>query len=456
MHEKRFSILTNTIKRLVRYEARGNLLRLLEKTRPEDIAHAFYSLSKAERAFLFDAAISDVRMASLILNHLDEKYAREILTRYDVMKVKELIESLPSDDAASLINLLPEEEKNEILNMMSNRRSENIEEILTYQDKTAGSIMDKSFFTVRKDLTVKEVIDMIRSSKEKENLFYIYVVNESGQLIGVLSLRQLFMADESSIILDIMNPDVISVASHMDQEEVAKIIDRYDFVAVPVVDEFHRVIGVVTVDDVLDIIQDETTEDIYKMAGLYEEHAGEVPMKSAKTRSFWLLANLLIDGFLVSEFIRGSQDIIRDLTILAGFIPVITATAGSAGNQSSTVMIRGLATGRVDLHGFPRHFLREVKIGAIIGLFYGIFLFFYIFLRDGFILNIGLIVGVSLFSAILTAAVTGSLIPIIMFKLKIDPAVASVPFVTAFMDIAGVVIYFSIARLLLLTGLFNG
>jgi magnesium transporter len=333
---------------------------------------------------------------------------------------------------------------------MKKKDSEEVEGLLRYGDDTAGGIMVPDFIALKEDTTAKEAIESLQKEHlDVEMPFYLYAVDEYGKLVGVSSLRQLVVVPPESPLKDFMTTDVFSVQTSMDQEEVAKIVARYDILAVPVVNETHQLVGIVTVDDVIDIFREEATEDILKMAGVSGEEFIETQSvaRSTRIRLPWLFASCI--GGIIAFFIIGHfEGSLRKLAYLAAFIPVIMGMGGNIGTQSSTIVVRGLATGRLNIRDTWSVVFKELAIGFILGAVYGFLIGMVAQLRYSTI-QVAISVGLAVISSMSVAALVGSLVPMGFARINIDPAVATGPFVTTAIDIISVYFYFEIATTLL-------
>jgi magnesium transporter len=332
---------------------------------------------------------------------------------------------------------------------MKKDESEEVEDLLRYKDDTAGGIMVPDFIALRQDVTAKDAIESLQKEHlEVEMPFYLYVIDEYGKLVGVSSLRQLVVVQPETPLKEFMTTDVFSVQTDMDQEEVAKIVARYDILAVPVVDGSHKLVGIVTVDDVIDIFRREATEDILKMAGAGEEFVEtKSVLKSTKIRFPWLSASC-IGGIIAIYIIGHYENTLLKIAYLAAFIPVIMGMGGNIGTQSSTIVVRGLATGRLNVRDFWTVILKELTIGFILGLLYGLLIGVvaqFSYSAESLAISVALAVICSMS----LAALIGSLVPMSFAKINIDPAVAAGPFVTTAIDIIAVFFYFLIATTLL-------
>ena len=444
----RSAILMESIKRLLRRNAMQHLRKIVTKTHAADLSRVFDSLSLTEQVKLFNM-IEDVEQKGILFSELDKD---TLLAFVDVLKIEEVVavlEDMPTDDVADIIGKLPEETADTILHRMRVEGSEEIEGLLRYEDDTAGGIMVPDFIALGEDVTAAEAIRSLQTDyQDVEMPFYLYVINEYGNLVGVSSLRQLVVVPPKTQLKDFMTTDVFSVKTEMDQEEVAKIVARYDILAVPVVDDTNKLVGIVTVDDVIDIFRREATEDILKMAGVGEEFVETKSVfKSTRIRLPWLFASCI--GGIVAFFVIGHfEESLRKLAYLAAFIPVIMGMGGNIGTQSSTIVVRGLAMGRITISELWSVVFKELAIGLILGLVYG----FIIGMVAQVTYSKGLLalaVAASVLSSMSVAALVGSMVPMLFAKIKIDPAVATGPFVTTAIDIISVFFYFAIATSLL-------
>ena len=448
MQGDRNKILVDSIKRLLRRGAISHLLNIVDKTHAADLSAVFPSLSLSDQHRLFEM-IKDTEQKGVLFSELEEDIFLNFVEGMELDEIVEILESMPTDDVADLIGRLPDEMSDTILEKMKKEGSEEVEGLLRYDDDTAGGIMVPDFIALKEDTTAKEAIESLQKEhQDVEMAFYLYVVDEYGKLTGVSSLRQLVVVPPETMLKDFMATDVFSVQTDMDQEEVAKIVARYDILAVPVVDETNRLVGIVTVDDVIDIFRQEATEDILKMAGVGEEFVEtKSVLKSTRIRLPWLFASCIggmIAFFIISHF---EESLIR-YAYLAAFIPVIMGMGGNIGTQSSTIVVRGLATGRINTRDIWTVVLKELTVGCILGLVYGFLIAAVAQIRystAAFAISVGLAV----ISSMAVAALVGSLVPMAFAKINIDPAVATGPFVTTAIDVISVSFYFIIATALL-------
>ena len=448
MESKRTRILVESIKRLVRRNATAHLRKIVNKTHAADLSVAFRSLPQAHHSHIFNL-ISDYEQKGVLLSELDEDSSKAIIEGLPTDEAVKILEDMPTDDVADLIALLPEDVSDALLKKMKKEGSEEVEDLLRYEDDTAGGIMVPEFIALREDVTAKEAIHSLQTEHmDVEMPFYLYVVDEYEKLVGVSSLRQLVVVPPETPLREFMTTNVFSVQTDMDQEEVARIVDKYDILAVPVVDESHRLVGIVTVDDVIDIIRLEATEDILKMAGAGEEFVEtKSVIKSTRIRLPWLFASCLGGIFAVLVIGQFEETLVK-VTYLAAFIPVIMGMGGNIGTQSSTIVVRGLATGRIHVGEIWSVVTKELFIGLILGIIYGSLIGYVAQLRYS-VTMAAFAVAMAVVCSMSVAALVGSMVPMLFERFKIDPAVATGPFVTTAIDIISVFFYFEIATLLL-------
>ncbi len=441
-------VLYDSIKRLLRRGATVHLKKIVNKTHAADLSVVFRSLALSQQRRLF-ALIDDVEQKGLLFSELEDVDLMELIDAMPVDEIVTILDSMPVDDVADLIGKLPEEKASAVLDKMHKEGSEEVEGLLRYGDDTAGGIMVPDFIALSEYITAREAIESIqRDYVDVEMPFYLYVIDQYGKLVGVSSLRQLVVVPAETALKQFMTTDVFAVQTDMDQEEVAKIVSSYDILAVPVVDDNNRLVGIVTVDDVIDILREEATEDILKMAGAGEEFVETQSVgRSTRIRLPWLFASCI--GGIVAFFIIGYfEESLKTLTYLAAFIPVIMGMGGNIGTQSSTIVVRGLATGRLNVRDIWSVVSKELAIGLILGVVYGVIIGVVAQVSFG-TAAFALSVGLGVISSMTVAALVGSLVPMLFARLNIDPAVATGPFVTTSIDIISVYFYFMIATTLL-------
>ncbi|MDW7644389.1 MAG: magnesium transporter [Desulfuromonadales bacterium] len=446
--EKKLEMLLDTVKKLIRRGAYPNLTKVIAKTHPVDIAHLFRYLDLKEQRILFNL-IEEAETAAYVLSELDHSVGAQLLEQIETETITEVLQEMPYDDAVDIIRNMPEELAEEILNIMQDEHSEEIEQLLRYDEDTAGGIMSTEIFSLNQDLSVKKAVESLQQAEDVEMVFYLYVTDENNHLVGVLSLRQLLTVPPSTLLKDIMIRDVISVRTDMDQEEVALLVAKYNILAIPVVDDSNKLMGIITVDDVIDVMRQEATEDIYKMAGASEEELlyGYKSFKIARLRLPWLVTNLfggVVTGYLMWRFKATLEQVIA----LISFIPVITGMGGNVGGQSATIVVRGFATGRIDFSTLRQVFFKELRVGMIMGAVCGLVVGLVAFIWHHNI-YLGLVVGLAMVTAMTVAATMGVVATSFFKRIGIDPAIASSPFVQTANDITGILIYFGTATMFL-------
>lgn len=447
MSEKN-KILDDTIKRLIRRNAVPHLRKIVNKTHAADLSVVFRSLSANQQRMLF-AMIENTEQKGILFAELDKDAFLNLIEDMSVASIVDILESMPADDIVDIIGRFPGERAAEILEKMEDAGSEEVEDLLQYDDDTAGRIMVPDFIALKQEITAREVIESLQTEHmDVEMPFYLYVVNEYENLVGVCSLRQLVVVPPTTPLKEFMTTDVFSVSTDMDQEEVAKAVARYNILAVPVVDDTNRLVGIITVDDVIDIFREEATEDILKMAGVGEEYAEtKTVLGSTRIRLPWLFASAL-GGMAAFLIIGRFEASLARYAYLAAFIPVIMGMGGNIGTQSSTIVVRGLATGRIDIRDFWSVIFKEVAVALILGLFYGILIGGVAHYQYS-MWALAVSVSLAVLSSMVLAALLGSLVPMLFERIDVDPAVATGPFVTTAIDIISVYVYFKIATVLL-------
>ncbi|NBG87409.1 magnesium transporter [Isachenkonia alkalipeptolytica] len=425
-----------------------------DKNKLKELFDELHSYDKAQ--FLMDLTpkqremfrhFSDEELAE-ILEELDYEDQKVLIEELGFQRTAGILEEMSSDDAVDLLGELEEEEKLEIFQLMDDKEEIDIKKLMQYPEDTAGGLMTNEFITIPDTFTTEDTLKRIRKiAPDAETAYYIYVVDEKKNLRGVLSLRELIISPPDTKVEEIMFERVVSVPAEMDQEEVASIMEKYDFLALPVVQE-NKVMGIITIDDVVDVLQDEASEDIYRLGGFsgsdqdFKEASTSI-FKSAQRRIPWLVL-LLFLGLLAGNIIDQFEDTLESVAILAVFIPMIADMAGNTGTQSLAVVVRGLTLGEYEEEGVFPVIRREAGAGIIIGIVNGLLISVIATFWQGNPM-LGVVIGLSLLITLFVATLSGTIIPLIMNKLNIDPAVASGPFITTINDMIGLTIYFSIA-----------
>lgn len=431
----------------------------LKELYPPDIAEICEKLEKEQVKSLY--SYLDEQIAADVLVELDEDVREEILASLTSKEIAEqLIDNMDSDDAADVIAELPDDVQDEVLSHMEDsEQASDIVDLLNYDENTAGGLMATELVRVHVNSNSVECVREIRDQADAvENIYAIYVVDDDEKLVGLLSLKKLVISPTRSKILDIYDPKVISVKTNTDAEEVANIMDKYNLVALPVVDALGRLVGRITVDDVLDVRREEETEDVQKMAAmeaLEEPYMSTAFLEMIKKRVGWLVI-LFLGETLTATAMSFFEDQIAKAVILALFIPLIISSGGNSGSQASTLIIRALALGEITVRDWWTIVKKEFSTGLVIGLILGAIGFARVALWSYFISSYGphwqliaFSVGFSLVGVVLWGTLMGSLLPLALKRVGLDPAVSSAPFVATLVDVTGLIIYFSFSIIFL-------
>lgn len=422
---------------------------LLVPVQPVDIARVIEELPEAMQAIAFRLLSKDEAIE--VYEYLSSSVQQVLIEDFKRQDVIDIVDQMSPDDRARLFDELPAKVVRRLLEQLSLQEREATALLLGYKPATAGRIMTPEYIAIKENITVNLAFERIRQlAPSTETVYYLYVTDRDRHLTGILSLRDLVTAQPEQMIGTVMTRDVVFVNTDTDQEEVAQLIQHYDFVAVPVVDRDRRLVGIITVDDVIDVLQEETTEDIYALGGL--QSGGDNYFQTnlftvARKRVGWLLI-LLVTNTATSAVIRNQEDVLEQVVALAAFIPLLIDTGGNVGAQSSTVVIRGLNTGDVRISRALGIMRREAIAGLMLGVMLGIVVTFWAYFLQGD-MGVAISVGISLLSITLIASVAGSGLPFLFNALGLDPALMSAPFITTAVDVLGVFIYLSVARSIL-------
>ena len=421
---------------------------MLKDVHPADIADILDELSTEDAITVF--GLLPTETASEVLDETGSLVRQELVEKGDDERLADLLEELPMDDAAEFLEDLPEPVADRLLGLMEEEEAEDVRELLGYEDETAGRLMTRDVAAISRHWTVMETQAFLRSLEEPETLAYLYVVDRFDMLIGVLPLRDFVLAKPEALIESIMRPEVVSVPVNIDQEELAEMVSRYDYVAMPVTDEDGRLLGIVTVDDVLDVFQEEMTEDIQRLGGsepLEQPYfSASVPRVFSK-RIGWLLL-LFLGGTLTGAVMRLYQEQLRIAITLTLFVPLIIGTGGNAGSQTVATIIRAITLDEVRLGNLWQALKREVSVGFFLGVVMGAIAFFValFWIQDT---QIATVVALTLPVVVLWAITVATVVPTVADYFHIDPTVISGPMITTIVDATGLLIYFQLATALL-------
>ena len=445
--QRRLDLVLDSVKRLLRIGATANLLNLLQKQHPADLAQVFSELQDRDREAAFSIlAERHSRLAMEAVSELGPEAGAVLLSTRSAEEVAKLVQEIPSDDAAALVAHLPEELSAAVLDLMRPRESGVVENLLEYDDKTAGRIMNPNVFALREDLTVGEAITEMQIHRDVEMVFYLYVVDERRHLVGVVSLRRLLLVSPETPLKRIMTADLISARADMDQEEVARQVAAYNLLAVPVVDEENKLVGIITVDDVIDVIKEEATEDINRLAGVAgDERAFTPAMESLRKRLPWLGVNL-VTAFLAAAVVALFENTIALLPVLAVFMPIVAGMGGNAGTQTLTVVVRGIALGELTWSNSRKALLKEVAVGIGNGVALGVLAALVVWATRGNPV-LGVVLGLAMVINMFVAAAAGTLVPLGLRAANVDPALASSVFITTMTDVFGFFSFLGLATI---------
>jgi len=443
------SELTTTVRKLLLQRDYLGIKRALERNHPSDIAKVLEDLLPDAAGFVFRLLPKD--LAIKVFDFMDVDSKQMLLRSLSSDMVATILNEMSEDDRTELFEELPAKVVKRYLSLLSADQRCVADMLLGYPEDSAGRLMTTAFVDLKEQMTVDEALEHVRATApDKETIYHLYVISKDRKLIGGLSLRELILAPGSALIKDIMNPEIKSVFTETDQEDVARIFEDYDLIALPVVDKERRLVGIVTHDDILDIVREEDTEDIHLMGGLgapEETYFNLTVFGDVKRRGGWLALLVLLSS-LSSNILKAYSASLEAAIALAFFMPMLIDTGGNAGTQSSTLITRGLATGEIDKRHARTILLREITIGFILGAILGGFAYLRAYLMQGDTM-IGFAVGIALFVVLFIANLVGALLPMLAVRLKLDPAVMAGPFLTTAVDVVGLIVYFEVAKVIM-------
>ena len=433
---------------------KGEYVKLKEKLNEEnapDLAEFFEDVPEEKRLIVFRLLTKD--NAAETFSYMDSDMQEDIVSLITDKEVLSIIDELSVDDAVDFLGELPANVVTKILKDVSEDKRKIINHFLNYPEDSAGSIMTIEFMEFHSYYTVGRAMELIRKTGfDKETIYSCYIVDGKRKLVGVVSLRTLLLSDDNKKVSDIMEDDVIYVNTLDDQEDIANIFKKYNLIALPVVDNERRLVGIITVDDIVDVIEEENTEDIEKMSALIpsdDEYLKTSVISLAKHRIVWLLV-LMISGTLSSAIISGYQSVLASSVLLAAFIPILMDTGGNAGSQASTLIIRGMAVGEIELSDILTVVWKEIRVGAICGVILSLVNFLRLIILGNTPFMVNLTISLSLCATVIVSKTIGCTLPMFAKKLHFDPAIMAGPLITTVVDSVSLVVFFNVASILIL------
>jgi len=444
--------LTARFRAAAQRKAAGAVAEAVADVHPREVAEALLELDSAERLWCFRHLPAGMKPD--VLAELEELGAADFINALSDAELAEAVEEMAPDDAADLIADLEAPRTSSVLGLMSKEESDEIRQLLRYGPETAGGIMTPDVVSLPADMTVAQALQRLGEVETDEPIYNVFVTDSDGKLVGVVRLWDLIrLKDRNSTLGEVADRDIVAARVDMDQEEVSRLMLRFDLAAIPVVDYSGRLVGRITADDVMDVLEEEASEDIFRMAGSDDaELTAASPWKASRIRIRWLLITLLT-GVVTSTLLKNFINDLSQVLALSFFVPIVMAMGGNTGIQSSTLLVRAIALGLVKGRSIARLLLREIASAVIMGLICGtvIGIWAYYLISRGAMSEeypvpfLALTVGTAMLCSMTFGAFFGALVPLTLHRLKIDPAVASGPFVTSFNDIFALLIYHSVA-----------
>lgn len=428
----------------------SELKEILIKENPIDVADVFEEFPKEKDLIIFKLLPKD--FSSEVFSYLSPEKQQEVIENITDEEIKFIMEDMYLDDTVDFIEEMPANIVDKILKNTSNDKRKLINQMLKYPENSAGSVMTVEYISFKDNYTVKQAIDYYRKvAIDKEETDICFVTDSKKKLVGIISLKTLILSNDDSYIKDQMDTNFVSVLTKDDQEEIAALFRKYDLTTMPVVDHEDRLVGVITVDDIVDVIDQENTEDIQKMAAMNpsdEEYLKESVMSLAKHRILWLLV-LMISATFTGMVIKKYEEVLQSAVYLAVFIPMLMDTGGNAGSQSATLVIRGIALEEIEFSDIFKVIWKEFRVSVLVGFILSAvnFVRIYYFTKSG--LETSLVVAISMFLTVIMAKVIGGVLPLIAKSLKIDPAIMASPLITTIVDTAALIIYFQLSVIFL-------
>ena len=442
--------MASSVRKLLRRGAHAHAIHLVQKLHPGDISQVIQEFNHPDQVRLFALLVKEDReLAAEALTDLGLEQGVALLTALSAHETSRLLQEVETDDRAAFISALPEELADQVLETMRLEESVQVQGLLQYERETAGRIMTPNVFALQEDLSVSEAIQTIQETDEFEMVFYLYVVDERNHLVGVISLRQLLLVAPSTPLKKIMSGDVISVTTDTDQEEVADQVALYDLLAIPVVDHENKLVGVITVDDIIDVIKEEATEDILHLAGVEaDDTVRGTARSSVQKRLPWLGLNLAL-ALMAATVVYLYEDTIANLPTLAVFLPVVAGMGGNSGTQALTLTVRSLALGEISWKNIRDLFTKELLVGISNGLALGLLSGGVGYVWSEGNLSVGLALACAMLCTILFSGILGTLIPMVLNRAGIDPAVSSGIFLHTLTDVIGFFSFLGLATVFL-------
>jgi magnesium transporter len=447
--QRRIELILESVRRLLRMGATPNLVNLLQKQHPADLAQIFAELPEKERHAAFNTLVEkNGKLAMEGLSELGPEKGAQLLALRSAEEIARLTQEIASDDAVALIDHLPEELSTVVLELIRPKPGGGVGELLEYEERTAGRLMNPNVFALAEDLTAGEAITQLQNARDVEMVFYLYVVDERRHLVGVVSLRRLLLVPPETPLKRIMTTDIYSSRVDTGQEEVARMVASYNLLAIPVVDAENKLTGVITVDDVIDVIKDEATEDVFRLAGVSKEDGVLTPpSESIRRRLPWLGVNL-VTAFLAASVVGLFSNTIDQVVALAALMPIVAGMGGNAATQTLAVIVRGLALGEVTWSNARQAVIKEGLVGLGNGLALGLVAAIGAWAWKGSPV-LGAVLAAAMIINMFIAATAGTLIPLGLRAMKVDPALASSVFITTLTDVFGFFSFLGLATIFL-------
>ena len=447
MLEKNFEV--EEVLELLEQKKFNELKKYLERINGADFPSIFEAVDDKDMIIIF--RLLNKEEAAEIFAELDADLQEKLINSFSDKELKYVVDNLFMDDTVDMIEEMPSNVVKRILKNVDEKDRKIINEILNYPDDCAGSIMTTEFIDLKENMTVSQAFDKIKKiGLKKETVYNCYVLDKNRKLLGVIDIKDLLIADRDEIIKDLMDENIVTVNTLDDKEDVANVLAKYDYVALPVVDKEKRLVGIVTVDDAIDVMQDEASEDFEKMAAISPNEDGYYKtsvVSHAKNRIVWLLF-LMFSSIITGAVITHYEQAFAALPILVSFIPMIMGTGGNCGSQSSTLVIRGIAVDEIKAKDFLKVWWKEIRVALIVGVIMAIVNCIRILIQYND-LQLGIVVGLTLIITIAIAKSLGSMLPLICKKLKLDPAIMAAPLISTILDTCSVLVFFNVAVMIM-------